>query len=249
MPTTRRRAATVALLLAVALSGCAGLTGDGVDPDEYDADELQADALAATGDAERYGFAYEQRLRAGEDDLQLGVDASGVADEPAERTHVEFRTWIGSSDLGVDGEAYHDGETLHQRSEEEPWNSSAADAGYWAPTDLDVALLSGADVAVDGADTVDGREAVVLDVQPADEAAVARYGLDQALVDDLLEPGVEVESTTVRQYVAAEEPHRILRTEVEVTFVTDGTEVEGTFSTTYDYDGGGEVDVPDDLAA
>lgn len=254
MPSTRRIAALLLVCVAVSLAGCSALPGgdDGgtnVDPSNYDAQQLQSDAVTATGNASTYGFTFDQELttQAESGPLTFGLDATGRADEPADRTEIDFRTWLGSEDQGVDAEGYHVGDTVHQRSQNSSWNSSTAASGYWAPAGQDVALLEDADVEITGADTVNGQDAIVLDVEPAANETVETYGLDQTLVGDLLRSGVSLTELEVQQYVAAEEPYRILRTEIDVTFTAGESSVDGELSTTYDYDGGASVELPESL--
>lgn len=253
MATARRLVVLAALVLAVALAGCAGLAGtdDEVDADDFDADEIQTDAIDATRNATTYAFGFDQCLtsRSEQGALRFGIESSGQADGPEHLTEIDVAVTLGTTCgqnlSSVAGDAYHVGETVHKR-EGDAWQTSTA-GEYWEPTDQDVTLLEGANVTITGLETVDGNETVVLDVDPASDDSVAAYGLHQAVVQDLLQSGVEIQSANVTQYVAVEEPHRVLRTEIELTAddAEGGGEFDANLTTTYDYDADVAIELPD----
>lgn len=251
MATARRLVVLGVLVLAVAMAGCTGLggTGDETDLDDYDAEQLQADAVAATGDATMYAFDFDQCLtsRSEQGALRLGVEGDGETDAAERLTRTDVVMTMGST-CGEDArrfpsEAYHVQNTLHEREGGE-WNTTNVDE-FWQPTDQDVALLDGADVTAVGTETVAGRETVLLDVDPASDETISTYGLHPAVINDLLQAGVEIESANVTQYVAAESPRRVLRTEIELTAVSGGNEFTGNLTTTYDYGADVAIELPD----
>lgn len=263
MATARRLVVLGVLLLAVAMAGCAGLggTGDDADPDDqtepggeidlgdYDAEQLQADAVAATGDSTTYAFDFDQCLttRSDQGALRLGVEGDGETDAPERLSRIDVAMTLGLT-CGEDArrfpsEAYHVQDALHEREGSE-WNTTNVDE-FWQPTDQDVALLDGATVTAVGTETIAGRETVLLDVDPASNETIAAYGLHPAVINDLLQAGVEIRSANVTQYVAAESPRRVLRTEIELTAVSGGNEFTGNLTTTYDYGADVAIELPE----
>jgi hypothetical protein len=59
---------------------------------------------------------------------------------------------------------------------------------------------------------------------------------------------MEIESATVTQYIAAEDPHYVMKSEVDMVAIIDGQEVDMTMAVTMDdHARDVTIDVPDDV--
>lgn len=245
-----------ALVLTLALSGCLGVLDGGqevtIDPEEYEGEQLQEGALTAMSEVETYSFTVDSEVRTVEElpgdnrsEVTVATGARGTADESRDVARYEFETHI-SGDMsipGLEGEALHVGDRAYLGQSGE-WTDRSSGV-EWSPAGQEVALLEGADASVEGAALVDGREAVVLSVEPANDAAVAGYGLHGNVTPDLRPDDPAVSSANVTMYVSPEAPHHVYRTELEATGQGDVRSFDSSITITYDeFDEDHAVEIP-----
>lgn len=260
MTRTRQLLLVAVVGLAVALAGCGTMTsvlgdddgGPDVNVSNYDAETLAQDAQAAMESVDSYTFEMDMEMAAqsqmGEASIEMSGD--GRANIANERLYMDMHMDVSTpmQSASEDVEAYQVGDTMYTKIRG-TWQTQPAEQSTWSQTGpgQQSAYLEDAEVSIEGAETVNGEDTLVVSVEPTDEAleAVAATSADS---QDVSASRMEIESATVTQYIAAEEPHYVMRTELAMTAVVDGTEMELSMDISMD-DHGEEVtvDVPDEI--
>lgn len=258
---SRRWAVVAVLALSLALAGCTDSTEScdpaDLDADQYEGQELAAAASESMASADSYSFAAEKTIDVEDDAAEGGnaaytvdIQADGTANARQDASRMELTTGLEteSGTLSFVAEGLHLGDRAYIREQNSAeWNQTASGVD-WSAADQQVALLDGATVEVAGTGCAGDREAILLSVEPADDRAVASYGLDRNVSADPRPPAADVESADVTTYVSPEEPHYVYRTELEATTVAGTSEFTTDAALSYDaFEEDVAVDVPEDL--
>lgn len=227
---TRRHTIVVAavLVLAAVLAGCSALgTGDGgggadVNTSAYDADTLAQDAQTAWEELDSYTYSMELDItgqtRIGE--IEVSMEGNGRTNFTNERSARDMQLKISNAtqSISYNVERYRVGDTSYLKFDRRGfWQRQPADETTLsqAGPNQQSALLENAELTIEGAERVNGEDTLVVSAEPTDEALedVAAASAQQA---DDSESWTDIESASLTQYIAAEEPHHVLRTELEI---------------------------------
>lgn len=260
MTRTRTIAIVLAVVLAIGLAGCGALSADSndggtdVDPSNYSAESLQQEAQASMEavDSLTLEMNIDMDIEGPMSSGSMSIEGEGAANYGTERMHfesLEVDLSTPRGDRSASGEAYQVGSTMYV-NDGTGWNSQPADDTTWSQDTAtqQTDLLEDAEVSIEGAESVNGQDALVVSVAPSD-AALEEMAGSTAGSGSTSANSMEIESATVTQYIAAEEPHYVLKSEVEMVVVgSQGEEVDMTMTVTMD-DHGEDVtiDVPDDV--
>lgn len=272
MTQTRRIVLVIALSLAVVLAGCGAVTsGDGgdngtavdpsndvnssndIDPSNYEAETLQQEAQASMQEVNSLTMEMDIDM---EVDGQMGsssisMEADGAANYETQRMHFEELSIDLSTPRGeqsATAEAYQIEDTMYI-DDGSGWQSQPADDSSWGQDSVSQQsdLLEGADVSIEGTEVVNGENTLVVSVEPTDEALQELAG-ETAGSSSSSASSMEIESATVTQYIAAEDPHYVMKSEVDMVAVIDGQNVDMTMTITMDdHEEEVTIDVPDEI--
>lgn len=254
-----RQGAVVLVLVAVAVSGCLG---------SVNADEVREDSLEAMETTDTYRFDMDMNLTMGgglSEGFSVGMTGEGAVNDSSDRMRMSSEVGMGE---GIEKEVYVVNGTMYQmtdgtmddgdewyKTEAEPvvsrtWNTSSPAGEYEE-------LLEISEVSHEGTETVDGKPAYVLRLEPDPEAynellrermngATGSGGADTPELFG--EDGAIVEDASSRYWVSKESGH-VLRAQSEMTvsFGLGGEEGERASATVEldvrMYDHGDEVSI------
>lgn len=252
MTRTRKLVLIGVLVLSVGLAGCSGLTGG--DEELTEAERLQQDAIADMEDVDSYTFTMDMSMDMESDqgDATIDIRADGAANRAEERMYMNMTMDITSQGQtqSINQEVYQLGETMYVQ-QFGTWQSQSVGSDAWENNNAaqQSELLEDADVSIVGNDTVNGVEVRVLEVEPDEEALeeFAQSGTNTGQSGPT-QSSMSIESATVRQYVAAESPHYVLRTEMDMEATVEGNPVTMTMTMSFDdLDEDVTIDVPEEL--
>lgn len=260
MTRTRTVAVIVAVVLAVGLAGCGAMSADGgsadssaadINTSNYDASELASSASTTMSEVESYTFTTDISIEASDDTstASIEMEGDGKANHATERMYMDMHMDIdaGMRSVSEDVEAYQVGDTVHMKVRGD-WQSQPAQQATWTGTGpgMQSELLADSDVSIEGTETVNGEETIVVSVDP-DEQTLEELAKQQSSTDASNED-MEIRSASVTQYVSPEEPHYVVKSEIQMTAVSDdGVTMSMNATTTMDdHEEDISIDVPDE---
>lgn len=239
MRRNRTLALLVLLALSVGLAGCTGMDGgDGGNSDGNlsEAERLQQDAIAAMQDVDTYAVTRQTNASGvpAPGVASVQVSAEGTFDRAARRAHqtqTQTRTSTQGETQTSTLELYLVGNTTY-RNVLGTWQSQPTPAGTWQTTTQSEPLQD-AEVTIAGEETINGYETTVLQVEP-DEAALQQLAQNQTATGETGGTAANITTATIRQYVATEEPHYLVRTELDMSIERDNQTTTVDQTTTFD---------------
>lgn len=258
MTRLRRIALLVVVSLAIVLAGCgaasleSGDDGPDVDTSNYDAETLQQEAQASMQDVNSLtmGMDIDMEVEGRMGTASISMESDAAANYEARRMHLEDLSMEVSSPAGeqsVTAEAYQVGDTMYL-NEGSGWQSQPADNAAWSQSGVSQQseLLDDADVTIEGAEVVNDEDTLVVSVEPTDESLQELAG--ETAASSTTGSTMEIESATVTQYIAAEDPHYVMKSEVDMTATVEGQTVDLSMSYTMDdHEEAVTIDVPDEV--
>lgn len=254
---TRRTLLLAVVVLAVAIAGCSAIGGGGnevdVDPSNYSAESLQQEAQASMANVTSVTMemGIESEVQGPMGAASSSIEAEAAANYETRRMHFESLDIERSTPQGSDSvsaEAYQVGDTMYVDAGA-GWRSLSADGAAWSQGTAaqQTELLDDAEVSIEGAESVNGEDALVVSVEPSD-AALAELAGSTSSSTALSAGSMEIQSATVTQYIAAEDPHYVLKSELDMVAVIQGNEIDQTITVTMDdHDETVTIDVPEEI--
>jgi len=248
---SRRLCALIAVLVvSVALAGCLGAEDD----DQHSAEELRAGAVDAMENVDSYTMRTTANVSvSGTETTTQSQEVVMRVDQADRRASIEQT--VQSSGTTQTVEAYLVDDTMYvqqagtwqtRQLPQDPW------AGAGAGQTNQFEILGSANVTHNGSETIDGVETEVLELNMTgdDYEQLLQEQANQSGTGSLgsLVRLADVQSVTIRQYVATEEPHYVHRVESEVAITVVGQEAETSSVLTFeDFEEDVTVELPEDL--